>query len=982
MALLFLVFISSVPFVANAFVCSSGAPKSEAEVLQVHIVPHTHDDVGWLKTVDEYYYGANNSIQMAGVQYILDSVIPALVENPERRFIYVEIAFFKRWFDEQNPAMQLKVGGLVASGQLEFINGGWSMNDEATTHYNAIIDQMTHGLSFISENFGGGARPRVAWHIDPFGHSAEQASLFAQMSFEGFFFARIHYADMAKRVAEKRMELMWRGSASLGNASEIFTGILYHGYGPPGGFSYDIFSGDPPIQDDPTLFGYNVKERVELFVKRSCEQASHYKSGHVMLTMGSDFNYQNANTWFKNLDKLINYANKDGRLNTFYSTPSKYLDAVKNMDLELKTDDFFPYADCPHCYWTGYFTSRPSLKGYVRKSNNLLQICKQLEVLANFKTSNVGSFTLRDAMGVAQHHDAVSGTEKQHVAFDYAKRLAIGTAECQIFIGSALNKLSERVHSEADIKFTFCDYLNISACAATATLKSFSISVFNPIARFVDTIVRVPVQNSSVMVYGPNGKPVSADVLPVSRATSFVRGNLGNAPCELVFRAERLPPLGFVTYKVNITSGRKHPGFEASLRKSPEKNNGDYIIENEHLRLTFSADTGRLVEMENLETSLTQSVDQQFFWYNSSIGNQESKQASGAYIFRPNSSKATTISYKNHAKITVLKLDGVQEIRQVFSPWVSQVVRLYKNAPYAEFEYTVGPIKDAPIPKRGKEVISRFDTTLKTKGVFYTDANGREMQKRTRNFRPTWKYNDTEPVAGNYYPVNSRAYIRDDDSGVQFTVLTDRSLGGSSMRDGSLEIMVHRRLLKDDRRGVGEALNEPGRDGRGLIVRGRFLVLLEAVKASARLHRVLGEEEMLRPLLGFATGSTGGGSYQALTRPLPINVHLLTLEQFEHVVLLRLEHQFAIGEDDELSKPVVVQLKGLFKYFRIVSLTELNLAANQVIRQRPRKSENEVDWREAMLENSIPVRFNDDGDYNVSLNAMEIRTFKIDVEWK
>ena len=39
-------------------------------------------------------------------------------------------------------------------------------------------------------------------------------------------------------------------------------------------------------------------------------QAHYYRTNNIMLTMGSDFHYENANTWFKNLDKLIHYVNK------------------------------------------------------------------------------------------------------------------------------------------------------------------------------------------------------------------------------------------------------------------------------------------------------------------------------------------------------------------------------------------------------------------------------------------------------------------------------------------------------------------------------------------------------------------------------------------------------------------------------------------------------------------------------------------------
>ena len=293
----------------SAFECRFNATVNQ-EKLQVHLVPHTHDDVGWLKTVDQYYYGHKNYIQQACVRSILDSVISQLRENPSRRFIYVEIAFFETWWNEQSDAMRAEVKKLVQEKRLEFINAGWCMNDEAATHYNAIIDQMTYGLNLVEETFGSDARPRIAWHIDPFGHSSEQASIFAQMSFDGLFFGRIDYADKNLRLKQQTMEMVWRGSRNLGQDSDIFTGVLYNVYNPPKGFCYDQFCHDSPIRDDPNNNDNNVKDTVERFVQTACEQASHYKTNHIILTMGSDFMYENANLWYTNLDKLIKYVNQ------------------------------------------------------------------------------------------------------------------------------------------------------------------------------------------------------------------------------------------------------------------------------------------------------------------------------------------------------------------------------------------------------------------------------------------------------------------------------------------------------------------------------------------------------------------------------------------------------------------------------------------------------------------------------------------------
>jgi alpha-mannosidase len=50
-----------------------------AEKLTVHLIHHTHDDVGWLKTVDEYYSGVDNSMQRAEVFLILTTTIRHLL---------------------------------------------------------------------------------------------------------------------------------------------------------------------------------------------------------------------------------------------------------------------------------------------------------------------------------------------------------------------------------------------------------------------------------------------------------------------------------------------------------------------------------------------------------------------------------------------------------------------------------------------------------------------------------------------------------------------------------------------------------------------------------------------------------------------------------------------------------------------------------------------------------------------------------------
>ena len=105
-----------------------------------------------------------------------------------------------------------------------------------------------------------------------------------------------------------------------------------------------------------------------------------YRTKHLFVTMGEDFNYGNAHSSFKSIDRLIKYFNKKySNVILQYSTPSMYLDSVRaqtDVKWPTKYDDIYPYQDKEGAFWTGYFTSRANAKSYTRRGS------------ANFHASN------------------------------------------------------------------------------------------------------------------------------------------------------------------------------------------------------------------------------------------------------------------------------------------------------------------------------------------------------------------------------------------------------------------------------------------------------------------------------------------------------------------------------------------------------------------------------------------------------------------
>jgi Glycosyl hydrolases family 38 C-terminal domain len=553
-----------------------------------------------------------------------------------------------------------------------------------------------------------------------------------------------------------------------------------------------------------------------------------------------------------------------------------------------------------------------------------------------------------------------------------------------------------------------------SSCDQSATHhgdRAVYAIVYNPLATERSAIVRLPVSSKDTFevsrldeVGGRNGPAAvqqSVETVPTCPKCHVKH--------VLMFDTGILPPVGAVAFRISKAVAPPNNGADGVaearrevLRKLREVAHESLEVSNGLVSATFDTSTGKIksISSNNIELS----IDHEWGYYRSydtafdKSEVDDSGQRSGAYIFRPSEpEELLTALSPSPGGAKIVNTSVSIEVHVAFKePWMKQVTRVLNDQPYIEVEYTIGPI---PIEDgRGKEVVTRYRSEIRSKGVFFTDSNGREFQRRQRNSRPTWDLSVYEPVAGNYYPVNAAMYLEDDEASL--AVLVDRSQGGASLFDGSLELMVQRRIVADDGRGVDEALNETvggtapyppygdsHRLGEGVVIRGTHRILVSPSAKNggiggASLCRSTMDSVFAQPVVLVGSAPVDQPVvfrrpvFSAIQQSFPPNVMLITFAKLPSrampTYLVRLAHQYGVGEDDGLSQPAEVDLASLFPQRTIVGVTEKTLSGN-------------LDWSDYLegrkiWGDEVSSVVNDDVNTTVVVTAMNIRTFEVSVQ--
>ncbi|NXW07865.1 MA2A2 mannosidase, partial [Fregetta grallaria] len=792
---------------------------------------------------------------------------------------------------------------LVGNGQLEMVTGGWVMPDEANSHYFAMIDQLIEGHQWLEKNIG--VTPRSGWAVDPFGHSSTMPYLLKRANLTGMLIQRVHYAIKKHFAATQNLEFMWRqtwGEGLLGRRPQR---------GPcRGGWQPGIATDHVPVRMASRAPGGDGSA-LQWFCPVGQPQGDSPLCpvvGRVGSAGKGGGNPQPQEP--RRFPVMLRAA--CAVLQAQFGTLSDYFDALykkvgivpgmKPPGFPVLSGDFFSYADREDHYWTGYYTSRPFYKSLDRVLEAHLRGAEILYSLALAHARHAGTdgrYPLSDYallsnarrnLGLFQHHDAITGTAKEAVAVDYGVRLFHSLTNLKRVIINAAHYLvlgdkdAYRHDPAAPFLGTDDTRPNQDSLPERTVVKLDAsprfLVVFNPLEQ--ERLSVLPVLVDSPHVPGPHAP-----------AALLQRGWLRSSCCPQVSVLARLPALGLRVLQLH-KSFDGHATLKSSVRLYlhgrglPVRKQeavpvhvfpataDDFCLENQHLQACFLGRSGLLQasagSIRRAGEEREQRVSSKFFVY----GTRTSKDKSGAYLFLPDG-EAKPYTPKDPPVVRVTEGPLFSEVASYYQH-VQTIVRLY-NVPGVEgLSLDVSCLVDIR-DHINKELALRFSTDIESDDTFFTDLNGFQIQPR--------RYQQKLPLQANFYPMPAMAYIQDTQS--RLTLHTAQALGVSSLGSGQLEVILDRRLMQDDNRGLGQGLKDNKRTCN------RFRLLLERrttankdgrpISFPSLLSHItsmhLNAEALVMPVAQEKPAPPALRSFMPLSTTLPCDFHILNLRMLQ-----------------------------------------------------------------------------------------------------
>ncbi|CAK1588313.1 unnamed protein product [Parnassius mnemosyne] len=819
--------------------------------LKVIVVPHSHNDPGWLKTFEQYFEWKTKNI--------INNIVQKLNQYPNMTFIWTEISFLNAWWETSHPVKQKALKKLIKEGRLEITTGGWVMPDEACTHIYALIDQFIEGHHWIKTNLG--ITPKIGWSIDPFGHGPTVPYLLDKSGLEGAIIQRIHYA-WKQWLAERQIEeFYWLPGWASKKPSLIVHNQPFDIYSikstcgphPSVCLSFD-FRKIPGEYSEYTakheeITDKNLHSKSKTLIEEYERIGSLTPHNVVLVPLGDDFRYEydvEFDAQYINYMKMFNYINSHKELfnaDVQFGTPLDYFNAMKQRHKGIPSlkGDFFVYSDIfsegKPAYWSGYFTTRPYLKILARQFEHQLRTSEIIFTLVSniIKQSHDrrlgGSekrlekyyeqlINARRNLGLFQHHDAITGTSKANVMYDYGTKLFTSLYHCIRLQELALTTImlpDETLHAQSILQS------EVEWETYGAPVKKLQVSLidrkkvvlFNPLAERRTEVITVRSNTPHIRIYDTMSNTyVQYQISPNIDIREDGKRVISNNNFDVVFVAT-LPALTAVTYKLEEHMNVSHhcvvfcnncnnqDSDKQSIFVTKKMMPGDIQLENSALKLLVNRNTGFLKQVYRKEARKKNVMEIQFGAY------QSAQRHSGAYLFMPDydsPEKNVLNSYSNWNSLqddNIIIVSGPvsTEITTLYMPFLVHTLRIYNvDDPALLHGILVENIVDFENPPKNREteLYMRIQTDIQNgePPEFYTDQNGFQYQKRVKV--------DKLGIEANYFPITTMAWIQDEDT--RLTLITNHAQGAASFDPGRLEVMLDRRTLYDDFRGIGEGV--------------------------------------------------------------------------------------------------------------------------------------------------------------------------------